>query len=176
MSIAITAFALLGALCVFAVLLGLPGTWVLLGLALVLELADAWITGAEVSTFGAWALGGAFTLALLGEGIEAGASALGIKGGGGTRRGMVGSVAGALAGGLGGTVFLPIPLIGTLVGVLLGTFAGAYIGETTGAEAKSREEALKPAAAATLARVLGTVTKGGIAGAIWVMLLASALL
>lgn len=174
MTAAIIAFSVLGALCVVAVMLGLPGTWVLVGLALILELADAWITGAPTSTFGVWALGGAVGLGLAGEGVELLSSALGIKGGGGTRRGMVGSMAGGLVGGVAGTVFIPIPLVGTIIGVLLGTFAGAYLGETSGEEAKEGSEALKPAAAATVARILGTVAKTGVAAGVWLLLVVSA--
>jgi len=173
-------FAVLGALIAATVLLGLPGTWLLLTLAVIVELADGYLLGGAPSTFGAygwWIIGGGFGMAILGELLDLAAGALGAKKGGASRRGVVGAFVGGLGGALVGTFFLPIPLIGTLIGALLGTFAGALLGEMNDPEnKKTADEAFKPAAAATLGRVLGTVGKAGIAGVVWLVLTAAAFL
>ncbi len=172
------AFSLFGALCVAAVPLGLPGAWLLLAGAVLLELTDGALLGvpaggADPVSFGWWLLGGALALAALGEGLEILAGLLGAKVGGGTRRGSIGAFVGGLAGMLAGTFLLPVPILGSLVGALLGTFGGALLGELSGAEggeALTYRQALKPALAATLGRVLGTAGKTGVAGLIWLML------
>ncbi len=160
-------FALFGLLCVATVALGLPGTWMMLGLAVVLELTDHTLLGqAEVVTFGWWLLGGMAVLALVGEGIEVLVGALGAKQGGGGGTAMVGSFVGGLLGGLLLTFTLPIPVVGTLTGVLVGTFLGALAGELHQTRGTVKE-AVKPAIGATLGRVLGTVGKVGVGLAAW---------
>jgi uncharacterized protein YqgC (DUF456 family) len=164
-------FAFLGAICVATVFLGLPGTWLLLALAVGLELLDGQIYGTEVVTFG-WALiGGGFVMAVIGEGLDLLAGALGAKKGGASRRGMIGAFVGGLVGVMAGTVLLPIPVLGSLVGALLGTFGGAMAGEMSDPTRQiTTEEAKKAAAAATIGRVVGTAGKVGIAGAVWLAL------
>ncbi len=175
------AFSLFGALCVAAVPLGLPGVWLLLAGAVLLEIFDGALLGvpaggAEPVSFGWWLLGGAAALAALGEGLEVLAGVLGARAGGGSRRGSIGAFVGGFTGMIAGTVLLPVPILGSLVGALLGTFGGALIGELSGAEqppdgsAPAYRQAIKPALAATLGRVLGTAGKTGVAGLIWLML------
>jgi uncharacterized protein YqgC (DUF456 family) len=101
------------------------------------------------------------------------AGVAGAKAGGGSRRAAWGALIGGFVGALAGTPLLP--LIGTLIGAVLGTFVGAYLGETTGPQARSGEQALKPAIAATLARLVATVAKVGAALAAWALLLGAAL-
>ena len=161
------AFALLGLACIFSVALGLPGTWMLLGLAVLLELTDhTLLQQPEAVTFGWWLLGGIGLLALLGEGIEIVTSALGAKHGGGTDMAMAGSFVGGMLGGLLLTFTLPIPVVGTLAGVLIGTFLGALVGELH-ATRGTVKGSLKPALGATLGRVIGTVGKVGVGLAAW---------
>lgn len=167
-------FGLFGAACVFATLVGLPGTWALLGGALLVEALDFLWLGAGVSTFGWPWLVGAVLLALLGEGLEFVSGLLGARAGGATRRGMIGAVLGGLLGALGGTALVPV--VGTLVGGALGTFGGALLGETTGPAARSRREALVPALSATVAKVMGSIAKAGIAVGLVVLLLIPVLL
>jgi len=173
------AFAFLGALCAVTVVIGLPGTWMLIALAVVVEIFDHhWLGGAGQVTFGWWLIGGTAALALVGEGLEIAAGALGAKGGGGSKKGALGAVIGGMLGGLVGTFALPIPVVGTLVGALGGTFGGALWGELRAAEqsGQSRElsTAIRPALGATLGRVLGTVAKTGIAGIAWLTLTVAA--
>lgn len=162
-------FTLLGLACVALVVVGLPGTWILVALAVAVELADTWWLPSEPPvTFGWWVIAICVGLAAVGEGLEFLSGLIGTKGGGGTRRGMVGALLGGLGGALVGSVFLPV--VGTLVGALAGTFAGALAGETTGENARSTKDALQPAIMATIARVLGTVAKVGIALVVLVVL------
>jgi uncharacterized protein YqgC (DUF456 family) len=176
-------FAFLSALCVMSIAVGLPGTWMMLALAIVVELVDPnWLPGPETSTFGWGLLAGCVALALAGEGLELASSMLGTKAGGGTRRGMWGSIAGGLVGATAGTFVVPI--LGTLGGALLGTFLGALWGEmsalkeleTEGSDDGSRraKAALKPAVAATVSRALGTVAKVGIGLTVWIVLAVAA--
>jgi hypothetical protein len=170
-------FALVGLVCVGSVAFSLPGGWAMLGLALILELTDTLIFGATTHvTFGWWAIGGGVLLALLGEGIELGAAALGVKKGGGSRRAAIGSIAGGLLGGLFLTFLIPIPIIGTLIGALLGTFLGALIGELSVDAKKSTKDAVRPALWATAATLMGNIVKTGLAMAAWLVLMASAIL
>jgi len=88
-----------GLACLLAVLLSLPGTWILLGLAVIVELADGtYLPGEEPMTFGWMLLGICTGLAVLGEVIETGAGAAGAKLGGATRRGVIGAIVGGIAG------------------------------------------------------------------------------
>lgn len=171
----ITAFALVGMACVFSVVISLPGTWVMLGLAVLIELIDGlYLTAAEPVTFGWKVLAVCFGIALFGELLEFIAGALGAKAGGGTRRGMVGAIVGGFVGGIAFTFMLPIPLVGTLVGALVGTFVGAVMGEVTAEQAMTVRGSMRPAAGATVGRVLGTVAKVGIAMVVWVVLVVAA--
>lgn len=165
--VAAVVFALLGAVCVILAVVGLPGLWALVGLAFVVELADPlWLDARPAVTFGWGILVASVVLAILAELLDLGASLLGAKGGGASKRGMAGAFLGGIAGAVAGSFIFP--LVGTIVGGLLGTFAGAFVAETTGPEARTREEALGPALAATIAKVLGNLAKIGITFTLWV--------
>jgi uncharacterized protein YqgC (DUF456 family) len=170
-------FAVLGLGCLLLVVIGLPGTWLLLGIAFGLELADAPLTpgSGDVVTFGWGLLALCAGLALLGEGIEALAGAAGTKFGGGTRRGMVGAFLGGIAGAILLTPLLPIPVLGTLAGAMLGAFAGAFLGEASGPEARSRDRNLRAAFGAAVGKLGGTIAKLAIGAVIWVLLVRAAL-
>lgn len=157
--------SLVGLGCVVAVLLGLPGTWMFLALAVGVELTDTWWAGPDTVTFG-WPvlLTGVF-LAIVAEVIEFLSGSWGSRVGGGSRRASVGALLGGLVGGILGTLMLPI--IGTILGALGGTFLGAYIGETTGPNALDRKAAVKPAFTATLGRIIGLVAKLSLSITIW---------
>jgi uncharacterized protein YqgC (DUF456 family) len=169
-------FAAIGAACLAAILLGLPGVWALLALAAIVELADGGLTiGADDPvTFGWSAIGIGAGLALVGEAIEAAAGAMGAKWGGASRRGMVGAFLGGIAGAVAGSVLIPIPLIGTLIGALAGTFGGAYWAERTGERQRSSEADLRAAGGALVGRLAGTFGKVGIGVAVWILIVYSA--
>ena len=165
-------FVLLGAGCLVLVAAGLPGGWLLLALAACIEffVDPFYLPDVAQPTFPPWTLWMSLLLLLLGEVLEFGASVLGAKQGGATRRGMLGSLAGGLAGALLLSPVIPIPIVGTLVGALVGTFLGAVAGETTGRRPSSLPGSIKPAAGATVGRVLGSMSKLGIGLAVWIVL------
>jgi len=170
-------FTLLGAGCLVLIVFGLPGTWVMLAGAAIIEFADRlYLPADDRQTFAWWLLGVCLGLALVGELLEFLAGVVGAKYGGGTRRGMIGAIVGGI---LGVFVFTPflffIPVVGSLVGALIGTFIGAYVGELS-AEGASKRGSVRPATGATIGRVLGTMGKMGTAVVVWVALSASAFL
>lgn len=167
-------FSLLGLCCVILVMIGLPGTWIMLGLAAVVELVDRFWLDAQSPqhTFGWWLLGGSALLAVVGEVVETLTGAAGTKVGGGSKRGMVGAVLGGILGAILFTPIIPIPLVGTLVGALLGTFLGAFLAERSRSDRAdpSLGQDLKAAAGATAGRLVGTMIKAAIAAALWIVL------
>ncbi|MDJ0867000.1 MAG: DUF456 domain-containing protein [Myxococcota bacterium] len=170
-------FSLLGLLCVLVIPVGLPGTWMLLGFAALVELFDSVpLSASDPITFGWPLLALCAGLGVVGEVLEAGAGAAGTKLGGGTRRGMVGAIVGGIVGAIVFTPVIPIPLIGTLVGALVGTFVGAFVAETTGEAKKAHTETARAAAAATVGRLAGTLGKTMLATVIWILLARAAFL
>jgi uncharacterized protein YqgC (DUF456 family) len=166
-----TLFFLLGAGCVISVIFSLPGAWVMLALAALIEWLDTTYLPAERSeTFGWWVLGICLAVAIIGEIIEFAAGALGAKKGGASKRGMIGALIGGI---IGVFVFTPlfffVPIVGSLCGAILGTFVGALIAELSRENATMRGT-MKPALGATIGRVLGTAGKMAVAVAIWLTL------
>ncbi len=159
-----------GFACLVAVVLGLPGAWVLLGAAVAVELLDGlWEAAADPVTFGIPVLVGCGAAAGAGEGLEFLAGVLGAKQAGSSRRGMVG----AFLGGFGGLflgAFIPIPIVGSLIGGLVGCFSGALLGELSHAKATVRGS-IKPAIGALVGKVLGTLAKVPIVLGMWGVLL-----
>jgi len=101
-------------------------------------------------------------LAILGELIEAAASAMGVSRVGGSRRGAILAMVGSMIGGaVGAFVGLPVPLVGSLVGILLfaslGALAGAMIGERW--KGQDWNASLNVGHAAFWGRLLGTLGK-----------------
>ncbi len=166
-------FVVLGVICAFSVLLGLPGSWVMLGLALIIEFFDRYyLPEGDRQTFSWWALGACFALAALAEVLEFFAGALGAKRAGSSKKGVLGAVIGGLVGAVLG-VALPFPILGSLIGAFIGTFGGAVVGELADQD-KSLKETLRPATGATIGRILGTLSKAPIAIAMWAILSISA--
>jgi uncharacterized protein YqgC (DUF456 family) len=168
-------FFLLGAACTVLVVVQLPGAWILLGIAGLIEWLDRhYLPEGDQQTFGWWVLGTCLALLTIGEIVEFVAGAAGAKKGGSSRRGMWGALIGGI---LGAFVFMPlfsiVPLVGTLFGALLGavlgTFVGAIIGEMTGKEATIKGS-MKPAIGASIGRIIGTTGKVGITIAVWLTL------
>lgn len=169
-----TLFSLFGLVCVVLVAIGLPGTWLILLVALAIELLDPlWLPAGERSTFSWWTLGIALLLAVLGEVLEFLASALGAKYGGASRRGMIGSIVGALVVGILGTVVLPV--VGSVIGAVLGAALGAALGELT-IKGTRVGDTLRPAQGAAIGRLLGTLGKLPCAAAVWFILMVAAFL
>jgi uncharacterized protein YqgC (DUF456 family) len=161
-------FAIFAALCVGLVAVGLPGAWIMIFAAVLIDVLDGlWLPAGAPLTFHPLTLGIAAVVAGVGELLEFMLSAAGAKRFGASGRGMIGSVVGGVLGAIGGTVVLPIA--GTIMGALIGTAAGAIAGETYGGE-KSVREAARPAVGAVIGRVLGTLAKLPIAVIVWLIL------
>jgi uncharacterized protein len=170
-----TVFALLGLVCLLLLVVGLPGTWVLLAIAFLIELVDVWLLpGDTVVTFGWGLLAVCAGLAVVGEIIEAIAGAAGTRMGGGTRRGMVGAIIGGIAGAIFFTPLIPVPILGMLIGAMLGAFAGAFVGEATGPEARGRNHNLRAAFGAAVGKLGGTIAKLAIGIVMWGLLVRAA--
>lgn len=168
-------FASIGLCCLVLVVLGLPGTWVMIGLAVAVELLDRhYLPGADPVTFGWRAIGACIAVAVLGEILEAGAGAAGTRAGGGSRRGMVGALVGGLVGAIVFTPLIPIPVVGTLLGALIGTFVGAVVAERTAVIRPDARATFRAASGATLGRLLGTLGKTMGAITVWMVLVVRA--
>jgi uncharacterized protein YqgC (DUF456 family) len=164
-------FALLGLGCLVLVIAGLPGTWIMIGLAIAVELLDhRYLDGVDPETFGWRVIGACVAIALLGEAVEAGAGAAGTHAGGGSRRGMAGAVIGGIVGAIIFTPVIPIPVLGTLLGALIGTFVGAALAERSASNPPDAGATLKAASGATVGRLLGTVGKAMAATMVWAVL------
>jgi uncharacterized protein YqgC (DUF456 family) len=166
-------FTLAGVVCIVLTAMNLPGAWILLGLAFVIEILDRfYLPLGERQTFSWWLLIACVVLAGIGELLELGASALGASSRGSTRYGVIGAILGGIVGAVGGTA-IPVPILGTLVGAVIGTFLGAIVGELMGGK-QEVQDAIAPATGATIGRILGTLAKVPIVTAIWASLAVSA--
>jgi len=145
-------FTILLILCLALNFFGLPGNWAIIGLFAIWkwthpELNAGWLFFALL-----------IALALVGEGIEFGASVWGAKKYGGTSKGNWGAMLGAIL----GSIFLAPFLLG--FGALAGAFLGAYIGCFLLEKLQGRPtpEARKAAFGAMWGKVFGVVAKLGI--------------
>lgn len=144
--------------CWFSNLIGAPGNWLVVGLALLMAIfvsaPDRGIGGRTV-----WILGG---LAVVGEILEFAAGAAGAAKQGASRRAMLFSLAGAMVGSIGGAIVgAPIPVIGSIVAALFGGAGGAFVGAYLGESQSERPHAERLAVgkAAFKGRLLGTLGK-----------------
>lgn len=151
-------FTLSNILAVFAVLLALPGTWVMVLTAIGINLVFP-----EMSMFSWWTIGVAAALALLGEVLELLAGAAGAKAMGASKRSVFASIVGGITGAILGTFLLPIPVLGTILGSALGAGAGAVVFEFTIADRRNLRHLRGIGTGAFTGRLLATVLKGGVA-------------
>ncbi|MDY7109974.1 MAG: DUF456 domain-containing protein [Planctomycetota bacterium] len=167
-------FALIGLACIVAIIFGLPGSWIIIALAVVINLVDGlYLAEGRGETFDWRLVAGAVLLAAIGELLEFLAGALGAKTAGSSRRGAIGALVGGLLGAILGAPFGLI--LGALLGAVVGTFIGAIVGEISGREPMTMRQSIKPATGATIGRVLGTLSKVPIALVIWLVLTIDAL-
>lgn len=145
----------------FLVVLGLPGTWLMV-LSAALFAWAYWETA-----IGRWTLLTLVGLAVIGEVLEFVAGVAGSQRAGGTRRGAIGALAGGLIGGVVGTGAIPIPLIGSLLGACAGAFAGAMILELSGG--RDANESFRSGVGAGVGRFFGTLGKFAAGVAIWIV-------
>ncbi len=136
-----------------SLLLGLPGTFLIVGAALVY----GWATGFKTVHWST--VGWLFLLAVIGEGFEFLAGAASAVGERPSRRVMAGALAGGVAGGLVGTPFMFG--VGSLLGALAGAFAGAALAVVW--EGGTMTAAFSTGLAALRGRLLGFVLKAAVA-------------
>jgi uncharacterized protein YqgC (DUF456 family) len=140
-------------------LLGLPGNWLMVALAVVywiLKPADA---GATLSITVLIVMA---VLAAVGELLEISMSAVSISKAGGGRKSAWYAISGSIVGGIVGIFMgVPLPLIGPIAGSLLfgslGAMAGAVFSEI--ASGQTWAQCLRIGKAAFLGRALGTLAK-----------------
>ena len=147
------------------ILFNLPGTWLMV---LVAALLEWWQPGEFM--FSWTVLGVAAGLALLGEVLEFVLGAAGSRHAGGSKRAAALAIVGSLVGGIIGTA-LPVPLVGTLIGACLGAFAGSLIGDLWAG--RPLFPSFEAGWGAAVGRFWGTMTKLAV-GAVMMVILALA--
>ena len=135
-----------------AIIFGLSGNFILLGLALLV----GWLGG--FSHISLLTLGVMLGLAILGEVVEAFLGIFTARKFGASKWGMIGTFLGGLIGAALGTVWLP--LLGSLIGALVGAFGGAFAGEWMGG--RGTKESARAGTGAFFGRVMATGFKLGI--------------
>ncbi len=154
---------LFNTLWVALILLGLPGTWLMIASA---ALAEWWTP--DTRLFHPATLGVVVGLAALGELIEFLASAGGAKRAGATGSGALGALVGGIVGAILGTIFIPVPLVGSLAGGAAGAFAGSAMLEHGGG--KELRDAMHVGRGAAVGHVLGMLGKLAMGVVVWVLL------
>ena len=151
-------------LCLLLIPLGLPGTWLMIAVAI----GFPYVVGAE--PLGAVTLVGLVVLALVGELVEFSLAARYARMYGGSRRASWGAVIGGIVGAI---VGVPVPIVGPVIGAFVGSFAGALLAELS--RGRETGPATRVAWGALLGRVVATAMKMGIGVAIaaWTLLAAA---
>ena len=133
-----------------AVVLGLPGTW----LILVASVFYGWLTDFAIIT--SQLLLGLLALAAVAELLDLTAGLWGARRYGGTKKAMVGTMIGGI---LGAVALSPMLFgFGTIVGAFFGAFVGAF--SMTYFEQRKMDEAMRVGWGALLGRVFAMVFKG----------------
>jgi len=168
-----TLLVLLNAVWLALVVIGLPGTWLMV---ISTALLAWWQWDAETSTgdpmFAVWMLVAITALAFLGEILEFFAGVLGSQKAGGTRWGSIGALIGGLVGGIGATFLIPIPVIGSLMGACGGAALGALGLEL--ARGGGITASTKSGVGAGVGRFVGTIAKLAVGGVIWLVVAVAA--
>jgi uncharacterized protein YqgC (DUF456 family) len=162
-------FAILGLVAVMLTPLGVPGAWMVIGIAGTVDVTAMMFGGTQPPPFGLAAFAIAVSAAAVGEVLEFIAGALGAKAGGASRAGMAGSMVGGIAGVIVGTVLLPVPLLGSIIGALAGVALGAVVGEVA-FHGRTAVDSVRPAFGATVGRVIGSLAKLPCALVAWIAL------
>lgn len=143
----VVVLAVICALALAVVPVGLPGLWVIVLAAL----AYGPLTG---DPLGWWTVGGIAALALVAEGVEFVLGTRFTQRYGGGRRSAWGAVLGGFAGAI---VGVPVPIVGSVVGGFVGAFAGALAGEYS--RGRDRVGATRAATGAVIGRAAAVGAK-----------------
>lgn len=144
-----------------SILFNLPGTWLMVLLAALVE----WWSPEPMLTRQVLYL--AVGLAVLGEMLEFALGAQGSRQAGGSKRAAGLAILGGIVGAVVGTLF-PVPILGTLIGACAGAFAGSMIGDVWAG--RPLNLSLGAGRGAALGRFWGTLAKLGLGGLIFVLL------
>lgn len=171
--VAAAILTVLNAAGLLLVVLGLPGTWLMVAATLLV----AWWHGdfgggSGTAMFATPVLVTIVALAAAGEITEFLAGVAGTKTAGGTRRGAIGALVGTLIGGIVGTFLIPIPVIGSLVGACAGAAIGAWGLELSGG--RTMKASVRSGVGAGVGRFAGTVAKLVVGVAIWLIVAVAA--
>jgi len=162
MAIILLAFLLF--CCILLIPLGLPGTWLILGVAV----GYAALTHESIGWVSIVVVG---VLAIVGEVLEFMLAGRYARKYGGSKRAGWGAIIGGMVGAF---VGIPVPVVGPMVGAFIGAFAGALLFELAGGTRAG--PATRVATGALLGRVMAAAMKVGIGVvmAVWVMVAANA--
>ena len=147
-----------------SILIGIPGTFTILGFALIYAI----FTHFQIITVKL--LFGLLAIAIMGEVIEAFLGLFSARKFGASWRSLFFSVIGGFAGAIIGSIFLP--LVGTVIGAICGAFLGAFLPEL--AVKKKLEVSIHAGFGAFLGRTAGILAKV-VLGAIMIGLVAARL-
>lgn len=149
-------FLVLGGLGALLVIVGLPGVWLIVLAAVIVE----WLLP---GTYGWWVVGGAVACAVIGEIAEFVAGAAGARAAGGSRSAALAATLGAMAGAIIGTIYLiMLPVVGTIVGAVAGAAIAAVMVER-GMKGRTWGDSGRVARGAAIGRLAAILLKGGIA-------------
>jgi uncharacterized protein YqgC (DUF456 family) len=150
--------------CILIIPLGLPGTWLILGVAV----GYAALTNEGIGWINIVLIG---VLAIIGEILEFMLAGRYARKYGGSKRAGWGAIIGGMVGAF---VGIPVPIVGPMVGAFIGAFAGALLFELAGGTRAG--PATRVATGALLGRVMAAAMKVGIGVvmAVWVVFAASA--
>ena len=148
MTILLLAFLLF--CCILIIPLGLPGTWLILGVAV----GYAALTHESIGWINIVLIG---VLAIIGEVLEFMLSGRYARKYGGSKRAGWGAIIGGMVGAFAG---VPIPIVGSMIGAFIGAFVGALLFELAGGSRAGA--ATKVATGALLGRVVSAAMKVGI--------------
>jgi uncharacterized protein YqgC (DUF456 family) len=151
-----------------SVLFGMPGIWLMVLAAAVVE----WLQPEEFM-FSQPTLFVSAGLALLAEILEFVMGAAGARQAGGSKRGAALAIIGAVVGAILGTA-LPIPILGTLIGACAGAFAGSLLGDRLAG--RPVEQSMEAGRGAAVGRFWGTISKMIIGALVFVLLAVAAFL
>jgi uncharacterized protein YqgC (DUF456 family) len=133
-----------------AVVLGLPGTW----LILLTSVLYSWVTGFSVITY--QMLIGLLVLAVVAEALEMWSGLWGARRYGGSKKAMLGTLIGGF---IGAIILTPMLFgFGSVVGAFLGAFVGGFV--VTYLEQRKMSQAMRVGWGGLLGRVFAMVFKG----------------
>jgi len=144
---------------IFVVPLGLPGTFIMVAVAILAN----YVAAAGIGWF---AIGLGLVLAVIAEVLEWTLSAKFARKYGGSKRAGWGAIIGGL---LGAFIGIPVPVIGSMIGAFAGAFVGALLAEYTQPESDA-STATRVATGALIGKAAATAMKLAIAFTIALML------